>query len=63
MGLHLQLLPVLLGFFTYKGAVIARGALDLFAGLSSAPVVAPLPAEGRAREQDSLTPTAARSDQ
>ena len=29
VGLHLQLLPVLLGFFTYKGAVIARGALDL----------------------------------
>ena len=42
VGLHLQLLPVLLGFFTYKGAVIARGALDLFAGLSASPAVQPL---------------------
>jgi len=42
VGLHLQLLPVLLGFFTYKGAVIARGALDLFAGLTASPAVQPL---------------------
>ncbi len=33
-GISLQLMPMLLGFLTYKGAVIARGALDLFADLS-----------------------------
>ncbi len=33
---------MLLGFFTYKGAVIARGALDLFAGLTASPAVQPL---------------------
>jgi hypothetical protein len=26
VGVHLQLMPMLLGFLTYKGAVIARGA-------------------------------------
>ena len=25
LGVHLQLMPMLLGFLTYKGAVIARG--------------------------------------
>lgn len=34
VGVTLQLMPMLLGFLTYKGAVIARGALDLFADLS-----------------------------
>ena len=34
IGVTLQLMPMLLGFLTYKGAVIARGALDLFADLS-----------------------------
>ncbi len=33
-GITLQLMPMLLGFLTYKGAVIARGALDLFADLA-----------------------------
>ena len=61
MGLHLQLLPVLLGFFTYKGAVIARGALDLVVGLSAAPAVAPLPAEETEREAETLETSAARS--
>ncbi len=28
-GISLQLMLMLLGFLTYKGAVIARGALDL----------------------------------
>jgi ATP synthase protein I len=32
--ISLQLMPMLLGFLTYKGAVIARGGLDLFADLS-----------------------------
>lgn len=30
IGLTLQLLPILLGFFTYKGAVIAKQSLVLF---------------------------------
>lgn len=33
-GLHLELMPMLLGFLTYKGAVLAKGAQDLFADLS-----------------------------
>ena len=28
VGVHLQLMPMLLGFLTYKGAVIARGMAD-----------------------------------
>ena len=34
-GLTLQLLPMLVGFFTYKGAVIARQSLVLFGELSA----------------------------
>ena len=34
MGLTLQLLPMLLGFFTYKGAVLAKQSLALFAELA-----------------------------
>eukprot|EP00887_Chlorella_sp_A99_P006999 scaffold2.g6999.t1 len=34
-GLTLQLLPILLGFFTYKGAVVARQSLELFNDLTS----------------------------
>jgi ATP synthase protein I len=34
-GLTLQLLPILVGFFTYKGAVIARQSLLLFSDLSA----------------------------
>jgi hypothetical protein len=34
MGLTLQLLPMLLGFFTYKGAVLAKQSLVLFAELA-----------------------------
>lgn len=34
-GLTLQLLPILVGFFTYKGAVIARQSLVLFGDLSA----------------------------
>lgn len=34
-GLTLQLLPILVGFFTYKGAVIARQSLVLFGELST----------------------------
>jgi ATP synthase protein I len=34
-GLYLQLLPMLLGFFTYKGAVVAKQAAVLFADLAS----------------------------
>ena len=34
-GLTLQLLPMLVGFFTYKGAVVARQSLALFSELSS----------------------------
>ena len=33
-GLTLQLLPILLGFFTYKGAVIAKQSLVLFGELT-----------------------------
>jgi len=33
-GLTLQFLPILVGFFTYKGAVIARQSLALFSDLS-----------------------------
>ena len=33
-GLTLQLLPILLGFFTYKGAVIAKQSLVLFGELA-----------------------------
>lgn len=29
-GITLQLLPMLLGFFTYKGAIITRQSLSLF---------------------------------
>ncbi|GAB4813108.1 hypothetical protein N2152v2_000154 [Parachlorella kessleri] len=35
-GLTLQLLPMLLGFFTYKGAVIAKQSLVLFGDLAAA---------------------------
>jgi ATP synthase protein I len=35
LGLTLQLLPMLAGFFTYKGAVISRQAVVLFGQLSS----------------------------
>ena len=35
-GLTLQLLPILLGFFTYKGAVIASQSLELFDDLTAA---------------------------
>ena len=47
VGLMLQLLPMLLGFFTYKGAVIARGGIDVFAGLAAGqqPVAPRAPAE------------------
>ena len=34
-GLTLQLLPILLGFFTYKGAVLAKQSLALFAELAA----------------------------
>lgn len=34
-GLTLELLPMLLGFFTYKGAVIAKQSLVLFGELAS----------------------------
>ncbi len=34
-GLTLQLLPMLLGFFTYKGAVVARQSLALFNDLTA----------------------------
>jgi ATP synthase protein I len=34
-GLTLQLLPILVGFFTYKGAVIARQSLLLFGDLAA----------------------------
>lgn len=33
-GLALQLAPMLVGFFTYKGAVLARQSLALFAELA-----------------------------
>ena len=33
-GLALQLLPMLLGFFTYKGAVVAKQSLVLFGELT-----------------------------
>ena len=33
-GLTLQLLPILLGFFTYKGAVVAKQSLVLFGELA-----------------------------
>lgn len=33
-GIELTLMPMLLGFLTYKGAVIAKGAVDLFSDLS-----------------------------
>lgn len=33
-GLTLQLLPMLLGFFTYKGAVLAKQSLALFGELA-----------------------------
>lgn len=35
-GLTLQLLPMLIGFFTYKGAVIAKQSLVLFGELAGA---------------------------
>lgn len=34
MGLTLQLLPMLLGFFTYKAAVITKTGLSLLESLS-----------------------------
>lgn len=34
-GIHLDLLPMLVGFFTYKGAVIGRQSLALFDDLAS----------------------------
>ncbi len=34
-GLTLELLPMLLGFFTYKGAVFAKQSLELFGELAS----------------------------
>lgn len=53
-GLTLQLLPMLLGFFTYKGAVIAKQSLVLFGELSAAgkPAEEGGAAEGVAAEQD-----------
>lgn len=35
VGVHLQLMPMLLGFLTYKGAVIARGRVLLINSVSS----------------------------
>lgn len=35
VGLQLQLLPMLVGFFTYKGAVVAKQSMTLFSELSS----------------------------
>jgi len=44
VGLTLQLLPMLLGFFTYKGAMIARGGVNFFTDISDKRVlVEPLP--------------------
>lgn len=43
IGVELQLMPMLLGFLTYKGAVIARGAADLFADLTAPAAGAPAP--------------------
>ena len=33
-GIYLQLLPMLAGFFTYKGAVVARQSVSLFEELT-----------------------------
>lgn len=35
VGITLQLLPMLLGFFTYKGAVLGKQSLELFADLAA----------------------------
>lgn len=46
-GVTLQLLPMLLGFFTYKAAVIAQAGLSVLDGLS--------PSEKTASTQDAST--------
>lgn len=35
VGLVLQFVPLVLGFFTYKAAMVARGGLDLFSEIAS----------------------------
>ena len=34
-GLALQFVPLVLGFFTYKAAMVARGGLDLFSEMAA----------------------------
>jgi len=35
VGIHLELLPMLLGFFTYKAGVLSQGTVALFRELSA----------------------------
>ena len=54
VGLALQFVPLVLGFFTYKAAMVARGGLNLFSEIftdpnASTPVSA-LPSESGPQE-------------
>lgn len=45
MGVALQFVPLVLGFFTYKGAMVARGGLDLFSEMArNRKMAEPMPA-------------------
>ena len=37
VGLVLQFVPLVLGFFTYKAAMVGRGGLNLFSEISTDP--------------------------
>ncbi|KAL4427151.1 hypothetical protein ABPG77_001155 [Micractinium sp. CCAP 211/92] len=51
-GLTLELLPMLLGFFTYKGAVFAKQSLELFGELASGTSGSGSGGEGGQGDQD-----------
>ena len=63
VGITLQLLPMLLGFFTYKAAVIAKTGLSLLESISRESSKAATPDASQPSLQQADAPTAARDQQ